>query len=214
MAVSDRIMEKLYATNVAERHSNIDLIIGCGDLPFYYLDFLTSALDTQLLYVKGNHDQGPQYTANGRVLTGVPGGVDIHGRIVNYNGILIGGLEGSMRYRPNASLMYSEREMTLTVGKLLPSLLWNMARYGRAVDILVTHSPPYNIHDKPDIAHQGFKVFRTIMRLFTPKYLLHGHIHVYRQDLPRVTQFGSTKVVNVYPYRIMEINFKSDGEIG
>lgn len=206
MAVSDRILEKLYATNVAERHSDIDLIIGCGDLPFYYLDFLTSALDAQLLYVKGNHDQGPQYTANGRVLNGVPGGTDIHGRIINHNGILIGGLEGSMRYRPKASLMYSEREMTLIVGRLLPQLLWNLARYGRAVDILVTHSPPYHIHDKPDIAHQGFRVFRTIMNLFAPKYLLHGHIHVYRQDMTRETRFGNTTVINVYPYRIIELD--------
>jgi Icc-related predicted phosphoesterase len=209
MAVSDRIMEKLYRTDVAERHPTIDLIIGCGDLPFYYLDFLTSALDAQLIYVKGNHDQGPQYTANGRVLNGVPGGIDIHGRIVNLNGLLIGGLEGSMRYRPKASLMYSEREMSLIVGRLIPNLLWNMARYGRAVDILVTHSPPYNIHDKPDVAHQGFKVFRTIMKLFEPKYLLHGHIHVYRQDLPRETKFGDTTVINVYPLRILELDLKS-----
>lgn len=206
MAVSDRILEKLYATDVANRYSNIDLIIGCGDLPFYYLDFLTSALDAQLLYVKGNHDQGPQYTANGRVLTGVPGGIDIHGRIVKYNGLLIGGLEGSMRYRPNAPLMYSEREMSLIAARLFPTLLMNLARYGRAIDILVTHSPPFKIHDRTDIAHQGFKIFRTIMKLFTPKYLLHGHIHVYRQDLPRETVFGETVVINVYPYRLIDLD--------
>ena len=206
MAVSDRILQKLYSTDVARRFSKIDLLIGCGDLPFYYLDFLASALDTQLLYVRGNHDRSPQYTVDGRVLSGVPGGTDIHGRLVHVNGLIIGGFEGSMRYRPGAPLMYSEREMSIIVSKMFPLFLWNIVRYGRAIDIMVTHSPPYKIHDRSDIAHRGFKVFRTIMKYFPPKYLLHGHIHVYRQDAVRKTKYRDTLVMNVYPYRLINVS--------
>lgn len=206
LAVSDRIVEYLYKSDIGQRFSDIDLLIGCGDLPFYYLDFLISALDVPLLYVHGNHDIGPQYTADGRVLNGVPGGLDIHGRVVRLNGLLIAGLEGSMRYRPGAPYMYSEREMTWNVLNLMPQLIWNSARFGRAIDILVTHSPPLHIHDGRDLAHQGFNVFRSFMRQFRPRFLIHGHVHVYRNDIPRVTHFHETTVINVYPYRIIDLD--------
>lgn len=205
LAVSDRVLNHLYCAHLREKYPDIDLLIGCGDLPFYYLDFLVSALDAPLVYVRGNHDVGPQYTMEGRVLHDVPGGCDLHARVVEVKGLLMAGLEGSMRYRPGAPHMYSEREMSLFVARLLPRLLWNYGRYGRALDILVTHSPPYRIHDNRDLAHTGFKLFRTFMRLFKPRYLLHGHVHVYRQDIARVTRFHQTTVMNVYPYRIFDV---------
>ena len=204
MAVSDRLLNKLYSSDVGQRYKNIDLIIGCGDLPFYYLEFLMSALDTRLVYVQGNHDLVPQYTADGRTLTSVTGGINIHSRVLMLDNLLLAGLEGSIRYRPNAPNMYTEREMTSNVLRLAPLLLLNRIRYGRAVDILVTHSPPRHIHDKQDIAHRGFKIFRSFMRWFRPRYLLHGHIHVYRQDVQRITQYYDTTVVNVYPLWILD----------
>lgn len=204
LAVSDRIVESLYSSSIEEWVTGIDLLIGCGDLPFYYLEFLISILNRPLVYVRGNHDIGPQYTASGKVLTGVPGGLDIHGRLVRTKGLLIAGLEGSMRYRPRAPYMYTEWEMGLNVYRLVPKLLWNVARYGRYLDILVTHSPPYGIHDGRDLAHRGFKALRNFIQWFRPRYMLHGHIHVYRQDIPRVTRFGETTIINVYPYYILD----------
>ena len=206
MAVSDLVVNHLYSAQVRQSHPGLDLLIGCGDLPFYYLEFLGSALDVPLLYVRGNHDGGPQYTIDGRVLEGVEGGQDIHGRVIWHDGLLIGGAGGSMRYRPKASNMYSEGEMMELLFPLFPRLWWNRLRYGRALDILVTHSPPFQIHDRPDLAHTGFKIFRTLMILFRPRYLLHGHIHVYRPDTPRITRFHDTMVINVYPYRILDID--------
>ena len=202
MAVSDRIVEHLYTSDVQSRHGDIDLLIGCGDLPYYYLEFLISALDARLVYVRGNHDLGPQYTADGRVLEHVPGGLDIHRRVVQIDGLLIGGLEGSIRYRPKAPYMYTEQEMRWNAWSLLPQLMMNRIRYGRALDIMVTHSPAAGIHDGRDPAHQGFAVLRTVMKRFRPRYLLHGHIHVYRNDVPRVTKYFDTTVINVYPYRV------------
>ncbi|MDX1616913.1 MAG: metallophosphoesterase [Candidatus Promineifilaceae bacterium] len=206
LAVSDRVVEHLYASDVAQRYSGIDLILGCGDLPYYYLDFLVSALDARLAYVRGNHDGGPQYTVQGQILTAVPGGIDLHGRVVTIDGLILAGLEGSMRYRPQAPLMYTEREMTWNVLQLVPRLWWNRHRFGRALDVLVAHSPPYGIHDQRDIAHTGFKVFRSFLKRFKPRYFLHGHIHVYRNDVPRVTRFHETTVINVYPYRQIDFS--------
>lgn len=206
LAVSDRVMDHLYSSDVREKYPDLDLIVGCGDLPFYYLDFLISALDVPLVYVRGNHDGEPQYAVDKRVLTEVQGGIEIHRRTVCVKGLLFAGLEGSMRYRPHAKHMYNEREMILEVARLLPRLLWNQRKYGRYLDVLVTHSPPFGIHDQSDLPHTGFKIFRTFMHHFRPRYLLHGHIHLYRQDITRVTRFEDTEVINVYPYRLLEID--------
>ena len=209
LAVSDRVLDRLYCSNVRERAPGVDLIIGCGDLPYYYLDFLISALDVPLVYVHGNHDGGRQYTTDRGVLTGVPGGNEIHGRTVNIDGLLLAGLGGSMRYRPRAPHMYTEAEMRGQLARLVPKLLWNRQRHGRYLDILVTHSPPFGIHDKKDLPHTGFKVFLTLMQLFKPRYLLHGHIHIYSQDYQRVTEYERTSIVNVYPYRLLDVAINS-----
>ncbi|MFO7536612.1 MAG: metallophosphoesterase [Chloroflexota bacterium] len=206
LAVSDQVLDTIYQPKVKDAYPDIDLIIGCGDLPFYYLEFLISALDVPLVYVRGNHDRGPQYTVEGRVLTEVHGGVDLHGRAVKVEQLLLAGLEGSMRYRPGAPLMYSEAEMRWHVGQLLPKLYWNKVKYGRYLDILVTHSPPFGIHDRPDLAHIGFKIFLNFLRLFKPRYLLHGHIHIYRQDAIRQTRYYDTNILNVFPARVIEFS--------
>ena len=205
LAVSDKVLAQLYRSDVKRHYPGIELIIGCGDLPYYYLEFLVSALDVRLFYVRGNHDVGPQYTIEGRILKQVAGGVDIHASTARYNGLLMAGLEGSMRYRPNAPFMYSETEMRANIARLLPWLLRNRVKYGRYLDLLVTHSPPFGIHDRSDLPHIGFKVFNSFLEWFKPRYMLHGHIHIYRHDTVRVTQQDATTIINVYPYRIVDI---------
>lgn len=205
LAVSDRVLDKLYSGTIRQTYSDVDLMIGCGDLPFYYLDFLTSAIDAPLVYVRGNHDEGPQYAVDGRVWRDVRGGVDIHGKVVARKGLILAGLQGSMRYKAHADYMYTEAEMRRVVAQLVPRLLWNRQRLGRALDVLVTHSPPFGIHDRSDLPHTGFKVFLSFLRLFKPRYHLHGHVHIYRQDEITQTQFEETTIVNVYPYRLLEM---------
>jgi Icc-related predicted phosphoesterase len=205
LAVSDRVLDKLYSGTIRQTYSDVDLMIGCGDLPFYYLDFLTSAIDAPLVYVRGNHDEGPQYAVDGRVWRDVRGGVDIHGKVVARKGLILAGLQGSMRYKAHADYMYTEAEMRRVVAQLVPRLLWNRQRLGRALDVLITHSPPFGIHDRPDLPHTGFKVFLSFLRLFKPRYHLHGHVHIYRQDEITQTQFEETTIINVYPYRLLEM---------
>ena len=206
MAVSDRIMDRLYNSQVGQHYRDIDLLISCGDLPYYYLEFLLSSLNTSLVYVRGNHDKGPQYTAEGRTLTRPQGGADLHGRVIDHNGLLIAGLEGSMRYRPKAPLMYSEGEMAVQVAALTFKLLSIIGRQRRGLDILVTHAPPFGIHDETDLAHTGFKAFLPLLRFFKPRFHFHGHVHVYRNDAIRETTYKQTRIINVYPLGLFEIN--------
>ena len=178
-------------------------MIGCGDLPYYYLEFVTSMLPVPVIYVYGNHDK-TQFTADGRTLQAAEGCELIEGRVMHLNGLLIAGLGGSRRYHPRAINQYTEGEMVRRVLRLVPRLLWNRLVHGRYLDILVTHSPPYKIHDDTDLPHTGFKVFRTVMRLFKPRYLIHGHMHLYRRDVTYRTQYHETEVINAYPVRLIE----------
>jgi Icc-related predicted phosphoesterase len=92
------------------------------------------------------------------------------------------------------------------VWRLVPALVLNRLRYGRYLDILITHAPPAGIHDKPDRCHQGFPAFRTFMDWFRPRYLIHGHIHVYGPEEQTTTIYGHTQVINTYGYRVVEID--------
>ncbi len=209
LALSDRVVEAIYSPQIVRLYGNVDLVVGCGDLPYYYLEYIATKLRAPVVYVHGNHD-GPQYTADGRTLTYAEGCIAVDGRVQKVSGMLIAGLGGSMRYRPRAIHQYTEAEMRLRVAQLIPHLVANRLRYGRYLDLLVTHAPPYGIHDGSDLPHRGFKAFLTLMRYARPRYLLHGHRHAYRRQAAEITVFEDTTVVNVYPLRLIE--WEDDGK--
>jgi Icc-related predicted phosphoesterase len=95
--------------------------------------------------------------------------------------------------------------MWYLVYKLVPKLIFNKIRYGRFLDIFLSHAPPWKIHDQDDLPHQGIKAFRWLIKVFKPTYHLHGHIHVYRNDAVTMTRYMNTDVVNCYGYK--ELNF-------
>ena len=204
LALSDEVVDHIYGPRVKQNFGDVDLVLGCGDLPYYYLEFVVSMLDVPLYYVPGNHDRHEQYMSDGRVVHRAEGCVNIDRRTVRHAGLLLAGLGGSMRYRPDGSHMYTEAEMGARAASLAPALARNRLRWGRYLDILVAHSPPRDIHDGPDPAHVGFDVFRSFLARFKPRLMLHGHAHVYRRDQPTETLFGATRVINVYPYRVFE----------
>jgi hypothetical protein len=43
------------------------------------------------------------------------------------------------------------------------------------------------------------------MKVFKPKYLVHGHRHVYNPAEITETHFEDTQVINIYPSRVLEI---------
>lgn len=203
LAVSDQVENRLYSPLLRETFADVDLLIGCGDLPFEYLEYLVTCLNVPLLYVPGNHD--PAYNPN-NPLARVDGGSNIDQRVVRVRGLTVAGLGGSIQYRPDAANQYSQSVMYWRALPLLPRLAGNMLRRGLGVDVLVTHSPPEGIHDDTDPAHTGLRAINLLMRLLRPRLLLHGHTHNYHGNLgePR-TQVGETLVINVFPYATIEI---------
>jgi Icc-related predicted phosphoesterase len=202
LAVSDRVVGGIYSSCIQERFGDVDMAIACGDLPYSYLEYIVSMLNVPCFFVHGNHDR-PEYMANGRILTRPGGWVNLDGRTVEAKGILLAGLEGSIRYKPRARFQYTEGEMAYKAWRMTPALLMNRVLRGRYLDILVTHSPPFGIHDGEDLPHRGFKALLGLMAHFRPRYLLHGHKHIYRPQ-PSRTRYLDTEVINVYPFRVIE----------
>jgi uncharacterized protein len=203
LAVSDMVVDRLYSSKVAERFKDVDMILGCGDLPYEYLEFLVTALNVPLIYVPGNHD--PAYDNKVRSAH-VEGGCLFDQHVERVLGLNIAGLGGSVRYKPNCANQYTQNQMYLKIASFFPKLVWHLNRSGRILDIVIAHSPPRGIHDDIDKAHIGFKAFRDFIRVVKPRYFLHGHTIVYKGNVvPPVTQVGETTVINVYPYYILEI---------
>ena len=205
LAVSDQIEDTLYTPSVRERLGKVDLILGCGDLPYYYLEYLETMLCAPLCYVHGNHDPLVEYSSERGTKMAPEGGENIDLRCVNEGGLLVAGLEGCIRYRPDGNHQYTQGDMTLRALALAPALIANRLWQGRWLDVLITHSPPLGIHDGKDNAHIGFRTFLRLMQIFKPRYLLHGHQHRNYGPGPCETHCGTTTVINVHPYRILEI---------
>ncbi|PWB50911.1 MAG: hypothetical protein C3F13_15510 [Anaerolineales bacterium] len=202
LVVSDVVIDWLYSPQIRVVFADVDLIISCGDLPAYYLEYLVSTLDKPLLHVRGNHSFPEEVEAQGDHHT--IGAQDIHCKVLLYRGCSFAGVEGSLCYN-NGAYQYSQSEMWLNCFRIIPSLLMNRAKYGKYLNVFVSHTPPRGIHDGQDLTHQGIHAFRWLVNTFQPDYHLHGHIHVYRPDAVTETNLGKTRVINAFGYRVIEL---------
>ncbi len=203
LSLSDIPIQFIYSPQIRRQFANVNLAIGCGDLPYAYQEFVISMLDVPFFYVRGNHDKIVELNTHGE-LTGPTGGMNLHRKVLYYRGLILGGVEGSLRYRPGP-FQYSQRQMWLNIFSLVPAMLFNRLSHGRYLDIFISHAPPYGVHDMPDLVHTGIKAFRWLIDVFQPAYFFHGHVHVYRPDTIRETLVGQTLVINSYGYRVTDL---------
>lgn len=217
LCVSDHIDPLVYSTQVKARFRDVELVLGAGDLPLEYYSFIVSSLNVPLLFIYGNHNlsrlevyQGKagatdsrhmddQFTQNNAV-----GATFLEDRHYRHKKLLVAGLGGSMRYN-HGDHQFTEWQMMLRVLRMAPRLWWNRLVHGRFLDILLTHAPPRGIHDREDKCHWGFQAFLTFMKWFKPRYLIHGHIHLYELNEVRRTTYLKTEVVNCYDHLVLDI---------
>jgi Icc-related predicted phosphoesterase len=189
LCIADQIDPLVYSSSIKAQFRDVDMVLSAGDLPYDYLDFVASGLNCPLLFVFGNHHLEALHKPLGLIHVG--SSVQLEG------GLIIAGLGGSMMYN-RGNNQYTEVQMMMEIWKLIPRLLFNRIFRGRWVDILLTHAAPWGIHDKPDPCHRGFKCFLWFMRVFKPRYLIHGHIHLYDLSDVRTTKYQDTMVINAY----------------
>jgi hypothetical protein len=205
----------VYSNSIKERFADISLILSAGDLPLDYLDFIVSSLNKPLLFVFGNHHlrefrffkSSGFFSAWDDYKTPGSGAVHIGSKIKIEEGLIVAGLGGSIMYNHREN-QYTNFQMNLEILKLIPALLINRIFRGRFLDILLTHASPRGIHDKEDPCHRGFKAFLWFMRIFKPKYLVHGHIHLYDLGDLRSTRYQDTTVINAYNHYIIDTEEK------
>ncbi len=191
LLVADEPCKALWDYYDGERLKEVDLILSAGDLPPQYLSFLVTFANCPLLYVHGNHDgvydQKPP-----------DGCICIDDRIVEYGGLRILGLGGSMKYN-DRPYQYTEKEMRRRAMKLR----WKIWR-SKGFDILLTHAPARGLGDQDDLTHRGFETFRDLMDRHHPGYMVHGHVHMnYGYQIQRIRSYGDTTLINAYERHLL-----------
>ncbi len=202
LAVADEVSDALWGRTLLDLRP--DVIVGCGDLPFEYLENLVSRTDKPLLYVPGNHDPDLrrdrwQLDPPMGAALGPPGCINVDGRVEEVGGLRIAGLGGSVRYRPGPN-QYTQRQMELRALRL--EIAVRLSR--KPIDVLITHSPPAGHGDSDDAPHRGFVALERLARRLSPRYLIHGHVNNYGPPRP-VPQIGRTVIVNAIPSRLLEL---------
>lgn len=234
LCVSDYVDPLIYNQNVKEAFPDIDLILCAGDLPMDYIDFIVSVFNKPTYFVFGNHDlkeyhlyhkdsrlDGSRFTKNYDQA--------IHGHGATYLGfknfvnenlifedpqtekktpLLIAGTSGTVRYN-NGLCQFSDSHMKFKLLKMVPRLIINKLKYGRFLDIFMTHASPRHIHDHEDQCHIGFDCYNWFLQRFKPTYMVHGHIHLYDLREERVGKYYDTTVVNAYAHYVIELPMKT-----
>lgn len=215
LCVSDHIDPLVYSSAIKERFADIDIILCAGDLPMEYIDFIVSSLNKPAYFIFGNHNLNEfEFYHKTRIsvwkhheewnMSFFHGASYAGFKVFRENGLLLAGTSGSMKYNRELD-QYTDFQMSVKLWKMIPALLWNKIRYGRFLDILLTHAPPAGIHDKQDLCHRGFKCYLWFMKFFKPKYLIHGHIHLYDMHEQRISRYYQTTVINAYSQYILEL---------
>ena len=226
LCVSDYVDPLIYNQEVKKIFPDIDAILCAGDLPMDYVDFIVSVFNKPTFFIFGNHNlkEFHFYHKNAREATPQSLSEDrafnTHAHGAKYLGfkttiepglsftdpktgkktpLLIAGASGSLKYN-NGLNQYSDFKMKLLLLKMVPRLILNKLKYGRYLDIFLTHASPRHIHDHEDPCHRGFECFNWFIQKFHPTYLIHGHIHLYDMREERIGKYGSTTIINAYAH--------------
>ena len=195
LIVADVESKALWDFYDPSRVEGVDLILSAGDLNPRYLEFLVTMLNKPLLYIHGNHDSSYDKRPP-------EGCVCIEDRIVDFGGLRILGIGGSLKYKP-ASHMFTEKEMR---HRLLKAGVKAFVSGG--FDILLAHSPCRGYRDMEDLPHRGYECFNPFLDRWKPAYMIHGHVHrSYQHDFKRETDHPSgTRILNGCDWYILEID--------
>jgi hypothetical protein len=218
LCVSDEIDPLVYSNNLKKRYGDVDFVIGAGDLDLSYYGFIVSTLNRPLYFIFGNHHlshlqyfsrryrsqlpfpEAESLTRNFFGSTYIGEGVKRDKR----TGLILAGFGGSHRYN-KGNHQFTDLQMWVRVLLRIPKMVYYRLRFKRWIDIMVTHAPPFGINDREDRCHQGFKAFLWFMRVFKPRYLLHGHVHLLDSNEIKTARYQDTEIINVFHSYLLEV---------
>jgi predicted phosphodiesterase len=157
-----------------------DALLSCGDV------FDRVILEAAEAYgcgfigaVKGNHDSAEAF---------VPPITNLHLQVREYQGVRLGGLSGSWRYKPRGHHLYRQDEVQEYLADFPP------------VDVFLSHNSPRMVHDKEDEVHYGFEGLNSYISRAKSKVVIHGHQHVDKETL-----MEGTRVIGVFGHRLLDV---------
>jgi Icc-related predicted phosphoesterase len=169
--------EGLFAKLPTER---ADLLISCGDLPDeLILRVADRCRCAKIFAVKGNHDGSGEFPAPI---------INLHQKIVTYQGLTFGGFCGSWKYKPRGNYLFEQAEVDQALA------------FFPHVDIFVAHNSPRLTHDRDDEVHLGFSAFVSYVERTKPRWLLHGHQHLQIESM-----LCATRVIGTYGHRFLVV---------
>ncbi|MEM1988641.1 MAG: metallophosphoesterase [Candidatus Woesearchaeota archaeon] len=165
---------------VPKEIDKFDLIIHCGDISYFEEDLgkilkKWDALNLPIFFIHGNHESQEAVEFYMKKLKNFK---FIHNEILEFNGIIIGGIGGG-------GFSYSNPDTKILEEKL--------KKFNR-IDIFVTHAPPYNtLLDLLFEDHVGNLEFRKFIEKYQPKFAFSGHLH---ENFQVKDKIGNTILIN------------------
>ena len=192
LAVSDEKERALEFEKNRAQILPIDAVIGCGDLEPDYLDFLAEAFSAPLLYVRGNHDRGANWST---LRERLPNPLDRGPETIA--GVTIAGLSW-----PGTIGDRAPRDDRAAWRQALGFLL--RRRFSSPL-VMVSHVPPLGLGDTPeDVYHRGFAAYHWLCRRVQPMLWLHGHTSMAAAHHWR-TEWGGTILANATGAILVEL---------
>ena len=198
---------------------SLDLIVSCGDLPLSYLEFVSTTLGKDLIYIRGNHDQQVGWSVDRfsgqRAIYQNPVFEErfdvfknLHAKIFSFKDYFFVGFEGSLWYNGQGP-QYHEEEMSKIVQKMerrLRLIQFMRRRIRRARKVVVlTHAPLAGIHDGQDQCHKGFQCFHHFLQSVSPILWIHGHTATESISNNQMTHRLKTAIVNCYEHKFIDL---------
>lgn len=158
-----------------------DLCCCLGDITYSDYEVILKYVPIEkIVAILGNHD--------GFDVLKYYGLNDLNGKIVNVNGIRIGGIQGSYRYKNEDFPSFTHEESIKFLDKM------------DEVDILLSHSGPF-LGYKTNEVHNGLKGITEYLYKNNVPYNIHGHNH---QNIDTYMRNG-TKVMERYYIEKVEL---------
>lgn len=237
LAVSDQKEEsllRLLENRGDEIRRTVDIIVSCGDLTAAYVELVASLTNKIVHYVLGNHhyeERSAEVREEPSPLPGmfhhtdipeapdaergIPGGINVHRKVIAEERWRIAGFEGSAWYN-GEDKQYTEGEMARSARAVSRSLAFSSfgAQVLRKTEpplIVLSHAPLADVGDGKDRTHRGFTCFHRFIKQQRPALWLHGHIHLDHYSKNAVFRVGDTTVVNCFGYKF--IRLADDGAV-
>jgi hypothetical protein len=197
LAVSDEPEKALDFERNRDAVGKIDAVLGCGDLEPDYLSYLADAFRAPLIYVRGNHDRGANWSALAEDLPEA-----LVGRCDWIQGISLLGLSWPADGRDSHAIRSEQAAW-------LQALPLGVRSSGQRPLIVLSHVPPRGLGDTPeDHYHRGFAAYEWLRRRLHPTLWLHGHTSMATTPDWRV-RWGETTLVNVTGAVVVELGGSS-----